>query len=87
MTSEFSDMASSSIFFDMVLFFLSSLVAGPSFMGISSLVLELWQWSFIRDLPKIRKSEIPPSEFCLISGDWDELEIPNLARMSLIKCY
>ena len=29
-------------FFDVVLFLLSSLVTGPSFMSISSLVLELW---------------------------------------------
>ena len=36
-------------FFDPVLFLLSSLVTGPSFMTISSLVLELWQFSFIRD--------------------------------------
>ena len=56
-------------------------------MSISSLVLELWQFSFIRDWPEIRKSEIPPSEFCPISGDWGELWIPNLAQMSLIKCY
>ena len=28
-----------------------------------------------------------PSEFYPISGDWSELEIPNLAGMSLIKCY
>ena len=28
-----------------------------------------------------------PSEFRPISGDWDELGIPNLARMSLMKCY
>ena len=28
-----------------------------------------------------------PFEFCPISGDWDELWIPNLARMSLIECY
>ena len=34
-----------------------------------------------------QKSEIPPSEFCPISGDWGELWIPNLARMSLIECY
>ena len=66
---------------------LSSLVTGPSFMSISSLVLELWQFSFIRDWPEIRKSEIPPSEFCPISGDWGKLWIPNLARMSLIECY
>ena len=74
-------------FFDVVLFLLSSLVTGPSFMSISSLVLELWQFSFIRDWPEIRKSEITPSEFCPISGDWDKLWIPNLARMSLIECY
>ena len=87
MTSQFSDMTSTSNFFDVVLFLLSSLVTGPSFMSISSLVLELWQFSFIRDWPETRKSEIPPSEFCLISGDWDKLWIPNLARMSLIECY
>ena len=87
MTSQFSDMMSSSNFFDVVLFLLSSLVTGPSFMSISSLVLELWQFSFIRDWPEIRKSEIPPSGFCPISGDWCELWITNLARMSLIECY
>ena len=87
MTSQFSDMTSTSNFFDVVLFLLSSLVTGPSFMSISSLVLELWQFSFIRDWPEIRKSEIPLSEFCPISEDWGKLWIPNLARMSLIKCY
>ena len=70
-----------------ILFLLSSLVTGPSFMSISSLVLELWQFSFIRDWPKIRKSEIPPSVFCPVSGDWSKLGIPNLAWMSLMKCY
>ena len=87
MTSQFSDMTSTSNFFDVVLFLLSSLVTGPSFMSISSLVLKLWQFSFIRDWPEIRKSEIPPSEFCPISGDWGKLWIPNLARMSPIKYY
>ena len=74
-------------FFDVVLFVYSSIVTGPSFMLIPSLVLELWQISIIRDWPEIRKSEIPPSEFCPTSGDWCELGIPNLARMSLMKCY
>ena len=73
--------------FDLILFFLSSLVTGPSSMSISSLILELWHFSFIRDWQEIRKSEIPPSEFCPISRDWGESEIPNLAQMSLIKCY
>ena len=47
------------------------------FMSISSLALELWRFPFIRDWPEIQKSEIPPSEFCQISGDWSELEKPN----------
>ena len=54
-------------FFDNVLFLLSSLVTGPSFMSIS-LVLELWQFPFIRDWLELQKSEIPPSEFCPTSG-------------------
>ena len=87
MTSKFSDTTSTSNFFDVVLFLLSSVVTGLSFMSISLLVLELWQLSFIRDWPEIRKSEIPPSEFCPISGDWSKLWIPDLAWMSLIKCY
>ena len=74
-------------FFDIFLFLLSSLVTGPSFMSIWSLVLELWQFLFIRDWPEIRKSEILPSEFCLISGDWGNQGIPNLARTSLITFY
>ena len=74
-------------FFNVVLILLPSLVTGPSFMSISSPLLELWQFSFIRDGPEIRKSEIPPSEFCPISGSWDELWIPNLTRVSLIEYY
>ena len=62
----------------------SILVTGPSFMSILSLVLELWQFSFIRDWPEIRKSEIPPSEFCLISKDWGESEIPNLVQNEML---
>ena len=42
---------------------------------------------FYKGWTEIRKSEIPPSEFCLICGDWGKLGIPNLARTSLIKCY
>ena len=87
MTSQFADMTSSSNLFDVVLFLLSSFVTGPSFMSISSLVLELCKFSFIRDWPEIRKSEILPSEIIPISGDWSDLGIPNLARMFLIKCY
>ena len=35
----------------------------------------------------MQKSEIPPSDFCPMSGDWDKLGIPNLAQMFLIKLY
>ena len=73
-------------FFDVVLLLLSSLLSGPSFMSIPLLVLELWQFYFISGWPGIRKSEIPLSKFYAISGDWGELEIPNLVRMSLMKC-
>ena len=74
-------------FFDVVLFLLSSLVTDPSFMPISSLVLELWQFPFTRDWPEIKKLEIHPPEFCPISVDWGKLRIPNLAQAFLIKCY
>ena len=87
MTSQFANMTSTSIFFDVVLFLLSILVTGPSFMSMSSPFLELWQFSFIRDWPEIRKSEIPTSEFFPISGDWGNLWIPHLVRMSLTECY
>ena len=87
MTSQFSDMMSSPDFVDVFLLLLSSLVTGPNFMSISSLVLELWQFSFIRDWPKIPKSEIHLSVFYTISGDWNELWILNLAGMSPLECY
>ena len=61
--------------------------SGANFMSILSLVLKLWQFTVIRDWPETRQSEIPPSEFCQIFGDWGELWIPNLARVSLMKCY
>ena len=84
-TSQFTDTTSTSNFFDVVTFLLLSLVTGTSFMSMSWLVLELWQFSFIRDWPDIRKLEIPPSELCPISEEWGKLGIPNLAQMSLIK--
>ena len=60
MTSQFVDMTSWLNFFDVVLFRLSNLVTGPSFMAISSLVLELWQF-FYKELtrnPEIRNTAV-----------------------------
>ena len=85
--SQFSDMTSTSKVFDVVLFLMSNLVTGQNFMSISSLVMELWQFSFMRDWQEILKSEIQPSEFFPISGDWGKLWVPNLARMSLTEFY
>ena len=87
MTSQFASMTSTSNFFEVSLFILSGLVTSPSFMSVSWLVLELWQFLFIKGWPKIQKSEIPPSESCPISWDWDKLGIPKLGQMFLIKFY
>ena len=79
MMSQFDGMTSLSNIFIAVLFIFSSLVHGLNFMSISSLVLELWQSTFVRDWPDIQQWEIPSSEFCSISGDWRKLGIPNLS--------
>ena len=73
-------------FFDVGVFLLSRLINGPSFMSISSLVLELWQF-FYKRLNRNPELETLPSEFCPISGDWGKLQISNLAQISLIKSY
>ena len=73
--SQFCDMTSSSTFFDVVLFFLSSLVTDPNFMSISFLVLELRQFSFIRDWPEIRKLEILTSV----------IKSPNIWRLGQVR--
>ena len=56
-------------------------------MSMWLLVLEWWKFSFIRDWLEFRKSWIPPSEFWPIFRDSGQLGIPNMAWMSLIKCY
>ena len=83
MTSQLSE--NSSNFFDLTVFLLSNLVTGPRFMSISW--LELRKFLLIKDWSEIWKSQIPQSEFCPVSRDWDKSEIPNLAQMSLIKYY
>ena len=57
-------------FFGVVLFLLSSLVTVPSFMSIPSLVLELWQFFFIRN-PEI--------------GNIPVLVFPNIWRLGRVK--
>ena len=62
MLSQFANMTSLSNFLAIVVFLLSSLVTGPSFMSISLLVLELRQFSFIT-CQEIWKKEIPSLNF------------------------
>ena len=71
--------------FDLTVFLLTSLVSGPSFISISW--PELRKFLLVKDWPVIWKSSIPQSKFYPVSWEWDKLEIPNLVRMSLIKCY
>ena len=73
MTLQFSDMVWTSTFFDVALFLLSRLVTGPSFMSISALTLELWQFSFIKDWPEIRNRKYPVCVF------------PNIWRLELVR--
>ena len=90
MTSEFPDMMSSSIFFfsfffDVVLFLLTSLVTGHVSCQISCFKFHVNITtgsgviiiSFYRDWQEIRISKYPCLSFAQ-SGDWDELEIPDL---------
>ena len=79
MTSQFASMTSLSIFFDVCMFLLSSLVTGPSFMSISCLVLAF----FCKGLTRNPEIKIPPSEFCPISGGWDESSTTVLSKMLL----
>ena len=74
-------------FFDATMLLFSNVVIGLSFMSLSWLVVELWQFLFIKDWPEIQKLEIPSPAFCPVSGHWDELRIPNFTRMSIIKSY
>ena len=66
-------MTLSSNFFDVVLFFLWSLVTGPSFMSISSLVLELWQFS--KGLT--RNLEIGNTSVSVLSNIWRLGQVRN----------
>ena len=60
--------------FDVIVFFLSGLDIGPSFMLIPSLVVELWQFLFIRDLSRNLETENPPT--------W---AFPNTCRLRRIR--
>ena len=89
MTSQFSEMMSS--FADAVYWlcfvFLVNLSYWPNFhvnIITGSGVVTIF---FYKGLTRNLENGNTPFEFCPISGDWGELEVPNLARTSPIKCY
>ena len=69
MTSQFFDMTSWLSFLDVVLFLLSSLVTGPSFMSISSLV------SFCQEL--IGNPEIGNTPVLVLPNIWKQGRVKN----------
>ena len=71
--------------FNVIVFFLSSLFTGSSFLSVSLLVLKIWLFLFIRDWPETRELEIAPSKFHRISEDWNKLETLNLIGMFAIE--
>ena len=48
-------------------------LTGPSFMSISKLVLNLWEFFFVKDWLETRKLEIPWSDFWQISVIWHDV--------------
>ena len=73
--------------------FLASLVTGPSFMSISLLVLELWQFPFMR---LTRNSEIENTpvwtlpNICRLGRVWDTkcgMNVSNEMLVNSAKCY
>ena len=79
-------MTSSPNFFKMVLFLLSGLATGPSFMSIVT-GSGFMTVSFYKGLTRNPEIGNTPSEFCPISGDWNKSGVPNLAQTFLIKSY
>ena len=77
MTLQFAHMTSTP-FFGIVLFLLSSLVKFHVNIITSSGVMTIFFSKGLTRNPEIGNT---PSEFCLISGDRGKLEKPNLARM------
>ena len=73
-------------FFDGVLFLLSSLDTGPSFMSILSLVLESRRFSFIRDWPEIRKNFVTVMSYLsCVMGFWFPV-VFSITILSSILC-
>ena len=87
MMSQFIDMMSSSNIFDVFVFSLVKFSYWSKFhvsVITGSGVITIF---FYKGLTRNPESDVPPPVFCPISGDCGKLGIPNLARMSLMKCY
>ena len=86
MTSQVVDMTPSSNFFDVVLLLFSSLATGPSFkfhIITGSGVITIFFYKGLTRNPEIGNTPV----WVLPNICRPKLGIPNLARMSLMKCY
>ena len=87
MTSQLTDMMSSSNIFYVFLFSLVKFSYWSKFhvsVITGSGVITIF---FYKGLTRNPELDISPPVFCPISGDCGKLGIPNLARMSLMKYY
>ena len=84
MTSQFSDMKSSSNFSEVVVFLWSSLVIGPTFMSIS-----LWVMTIFLYKGWTRNPEIGNTPVWVLANIWrlGWVRIPNFAQISPMKFY
>ena len=80
-------------FFDIVIFLLSYFVNDLPLMSIKILVVELWQFLFIRDLTRIPEIENTPawifSNIWKLKQVWDtkfRLNVSNEKLVSAVKC-
>ena len=93
MTSQIADITSSSNFCIANVFFKSSLTCFRNHVYWSRFHVNIMTGSGViktfvyKGSTEIWKSNIHQSEIWSKSVDWDQLGIPNLAWMSLIKCY
>ena len=86
LTSQFSEMTSSLIFFWSCFVCLVNFSHWSNFHVIIITGFGVMTISFYKKFTGNPEIDNSP-EFCPICGDWCELRIPNLTRTSLIKCY
>ena len=73
--------------FDVIVFFFLRLESGLSFMILSVLVLELWQYLLKQIWPKIWELQTPRPKSCTTFWNWKELGISKLPWVFPMSSY